>query len=82
MFAQAKQWVAESDSLLVIGSSLTVFSAYRLVLHALDSAANPSVARRVFVLNDGPTRADPFLSSGRLTKLAARAEHVLPLAFS
>lgn len=46
--------IAEADGLLVVGSSLTVFSAFRLVRLALDHMG----ANRVAVLNRGPTRPD------------------------
>lgn len=50
--AHASEVVNESDALLVVGSSLTVWSGYRLVRQAL-GARKP-----VYVVNLGPTRAD------------------------
>lgn len=44
--------VKESDSLLILGSTLTTFSGYRIALQAND--AGKSIA----VLNIGKTRAD------------------------
>ena len=44
--------VDESDALLVVGSSLTVWSGYRLVRAARDQG------KPVYILNIGPTRAD------------------------
>lgn len=49
---KVKQCVTESDSLLVLGSSLTVFSAYRVVLQALEEK------KHICIVNIGPTRAD------------------------
>lgn len=48
----AAQAVANADSLLVAGSSLQVFSAFRLV-RAAAAAALP-----IAIINNGPTRAD------------------------
>lgn len=45
-------WVDEADSLLVVGSSLTVFSGYRFVKRAL------AQDKPVGIVNLGPTRAD------------------------
>lgn len=50
--SHAMQVVAEADALLVVGSSLTVWSGYRLT-RAAREAGNP-----VYILNIGPTRAD------------------------
>ena len=50
--AHALQRVSESDALLVIGSSLTVWSGYRLA-RAVREAGRP-----LYILNIGPTRAD------------------------
>ncbi|XP_060532703.1 NAD-dependent protein deacylase Sirt4 [Cylas formicarius] len=44
--------VAHSDSLLVLGSSLSTFSGYRIVLQALEEKKNMAI------VNIGPTRAD------------------------
>jgi NAD+-dependent protein deacetylase sirtuin 4 len=44
--------VSEADALLVVGSSLTVWSGYRLVRAARDQG------KPVYILNIGPTRAD------------------------
>ena len=49
---QAFSLVEEADALLVVGSSLTVFSGYRFVRHA--AAAGIPVA----IVNRGPTRGD------------------------
>lgn len=50
--AHALQRVSESDALLVVGSSLTVWSGYRLA-RAAKEAGKP-----LYILNIGPTRAD------------------------
>lgn len=60
--------IAQADALMIVGSSLMVFSAYRLVRGA---------ARRgipVLAVNLGRTRADALIG----TKVAARAGAVLP----
>jgi NAD-dependent SIR2 family protein deacetylase len=49
---QARQAVAECDALLVVGSSLTVWSGYRFAKAAHDSG------KPLYILNIGPTRAD------------------------
>jgi NAD-dependent SIR2 family protein deacetylase len=49
---KAHDVVKESDALLVVGSSLTVWSGYRLVRLAREDA------KPVYILNLGPTRAD------------------------
>lgn len=65
---QAEAAVGNSDMVLVIGSSLMVFSAYRLVRNAA-LAGIP-----VFALNLGRTRADDLLSG----KIRAPAGEVVP----
>lgn len=55
--ANATRAIEEADAVLAIGSSLAVFSAFRLVRLALDRLGPSKVA----VLNRGPTRADPVL---------------------
>ena len=54
MTEQTKEIIKNADSLLVVGSTLAVFSAYRLVLQA-NKAGIP-----VAVINKGITRADPI----------------------
>ncbi|HKP52246.1 MAG TPA: NAD-dependent protein deacetylase [Chloroflexia bacterium] len=49
---RAFEVVKESDALLVVGSSLTVWSGYRLVRLAREDG------KPVYILNLGPTRAD------------------------
>lgn len=49
---KAHEVVKESDALLVVGSSLTVWSGYRLVRLAHEDG------KPVYILNLGPTRAD------------------------
>lgn len=49
---EAYSWVDEADCLLVVGSSLTVYSGRRFVIHA-DKHDKP-----VAIINSGPTRAD------------------------
>lgn len=49
---QVKKEINDCDSILVLGSSLTVFSAYRIVLQAND------LKKSVCIVNIGPTRGD------------------------
>ncbi|KAI4454881.1 nad-dependent protein lipoamidase sirtuin-4 [Holotrichia oblita] len=60
--------VSESDSLLVLGSSLFVFSGYRIVLQALEENKN------VAIVNIGKTRADDIVH----LKISAKCGDVLP----
>ena len=66
--ATAQQWVAEADALLVVGSSLMVFSGYRLCTLAA-GAGMPLLA-----INLGKTRADHLLT----VKAELVAEQALP----
>ena len=52
MLIRAKQLVEECDALLVVGSSLMVYSAFRLARAAATSGA------QLALLSVGPTRAD------------------------
>jgi NAD-dependent SIR2 family protein deacetylase len=54
--AEAMQLVDEAAGLLVVGSSLTVYSGYRFALRAHERG------KPVVALNRGVTRADPLLS--------------------
>jgi NAD-dependent SIR2 family protein deacetylase len=54
--AQAYAWIDEARSVLVVGSSLTVYSGRRFVIHA-DKNAKP-----VAIVNTGATRADDLAS--------------------
>jgi NAD-dependent SIR2 family protein deacetylase len=65
----SQRLVDESDALLVVGSSVMVFSSFRLCRSA--AAAGKPVA----AVNFGKTRADDLLSF----KLEHAAEHLLPL---
>ncbi len=65
---QAEKAIGSADAVLVIGSSLMVFSAYRLVRNAA-LAGIP-----VFALNLGRTRADELLTD----KVVAPASETMP----
>jgi NAD-dependent SIR2 family protein deacetylase len=65
---QALQWMDEADALLVVGSSLMVFSGYRFCKLAAE-AGKPIAA-----INAGKTRADDLIS----LKLALPIQEVLP----
>lgn len=71
--------VEASEAVLVVGSSLAVYSAYRLARAAKHAGAH------LALLNVGPTRADEFadlkveaLAGEALTRLAAHPSLVLP----
>jgi NAD-dependent SIR2 family protein deacetylase len=66
---QALAWLAQADALLVVGSSLMVFSGFRFCRLAAETG------KPIAALNLGKTRADHLLS----LKVEASAEHVLPL---
>lgn len=65
---QALAWMDEADALLVVGSSLMVFSGYRFC--KLAAAAGKPIA----AVNAGKTRADELIS----LKLVLPAQEVLP----
>lgn len=49
---QVRQEVSRADALLVLGSSLSTFSGYRIVLQAREEG------KKVGIVNIGTTRAD------------------------
>lgn len=63
-----RDFVSKSDSLLVLGSSLTVFSSFRVILQAIEEN------KKVAVVNIGPTRADSMVS----LKISAKCGDILP----
>ena len=77
--------LAASDALLVVGTSLTVWSAFRIVRAALarqQAAAQPitlasaaASACPVAIINDGPTRADGLVAPE--LRIAGRAGSLL-----
>lgn len=73
---QAYRWLDESDALLVLGTSLQVFSGFRFALRARDQK------KPVLIVNAGPTRADAFATvrvEGRLGAVLPRvADSVRP----
>ncbi len=87
--AEVDRRLAESDAVLVVGTSLTVWSAYRVIQAALKRAGEGSHTTvegaaaapcLVAVVNDGPTRADPLITPH--LRLAGRAGEVLPQLLS
>ncbi|XP_030075685.1 NAD-dependent protein lipoamidase sirtuin-4, mitochondrial isoform X2 [Microcaecilia unicolor] len=62
------QHLSESDAVLVVGSSLQVYSGYRFILAAYEKKLP------IAILNIGPTRADHLAS----VKVASRCGKVLP----
>ncbi|KAE8229172.1 hypothetical protein CF326_g5863 [Tilletia indica] len=81
---RATSLVEQSSSMLVVGSSLATYSAFRLIKQALDhppsssSSSLNSQQRELMVLNIGPTRADPLLSPK--AKMELGSSEVLSLA--
>ncbi|KAE8212163.1 hypothetical protein CF319_g9279, partial [Tilletia indica] len=82
---RATSLIAQSSSMLVVGSSLATYSAFRLIKQALDhppssssSSSLNSQQRELMVLNIGPTRADPLLSPK--AKMELGSSEVLSLA--
>lgn len=67
--AEALQWADEADAVLVVGSSLMVFSGYRFA--KLAAQTNKPIA----AINLGKTRADDLIG----LKVEASAVEVLPL---
>lgn len=65
---EAYRWVEESAALLVVGSSLEVFSGFRFVRRAKE------LGRAVAILNLGPSRGDALAD----LKLEAKAGELLP----
>lgn len=62
--------VDQCDSLLVLGSSLQVYSSYRFVLHANKNR------KPILIINIGPTRADPLPG---VVRLDVKIGNTLPL---
>ncbi|XP_018330727.1 NAD-dependent protein deacylase Sirt4 isoform X2 [Agrilus planipennis] len=62
------QAVTNSDSLLVLGSSLSVYSSYRIVLQAAEEKKN------IAIVNIGPTRADHCAH----LRISAKCGEILP----
>lgn len=65
---QVRKEVTSSDAIFVMGSSLTVYSSYRIILQARDEHKN------VAILNIGPTRADDIVN----IKVSTKCGDVLP----
>ena len=70
---EAVRMVEEADGMLVCGSSLQVFSAYRLVRRASDTG------KPIAILNIGPTRADDRADLRIEATLAATLTQLVPL---
>lgn len=63
-----KQSVSACDGLLVLGSSLSVFSGYRIILQAVDER------KKIAIVNIGPTRADNLIDF----KISGKCGDILP----
>lgn len=60
--------VSSSDAVFVLGSSLTVYSSYRIILQARDEH------KKIALLNIGPTRADDIVD----IKVSTKCGDILP----
>ncbi|KAJ8713022.1 hypothetical protein PYW08_008326 [Mythimna loreyi] len=60
--------VSSSDAVFVLGSSLTVYSSYRIILQARDEH------KKIALLNIGPTRADDIVDF----KISTKCGDILP----
>lgn len=65
---QVRNAVSSSDAVFVLGSSLTVYSSYRIILQARDEHKN------IALLNIGPTRADDIIQ----IKVSTKCGDILP----
>ena len=63
-----KRLVSDSDAILVIGSSLQVYSGYRFLLQAKEEG------KPISIINIGPTRADHLAD----LKISTKAGDILP----
>lgn len=68
---QITRMIIESDGLLVLGSSLFVFSGYRMVLQTRDCGLP------IAIVNIGPTRGD----DSALIKISAKCGDIIPKLF-
>lgn len=60
--------VSSSDAVFVLGSSLTVYSSYRIILQAKEAQ------KKIAILNIGPTRADDMVD----IKVSTKCGDILP----
>lgn len=65
---QVQDCVSNSDSILVLGSSLSVFSGYRIILQAKEEN------KKIMIVNIGPTRADKIVK----LRISAKCGDILP----
>ncbi|KAI8425440.1 hypothetical protein MSG28_007185 [Choristoneura fumiferana] len=65
---QVRSQVASSDAVFVLGTSLTVYSSYRIILQAKEEN------KEVVLLNIGPTRADNIVD----IKVSTKCGEILP----
>lgn len=65
---QVRNQVTSSDAVFVLGSSLTVYSSYRIILQAKEEGKD------IAILNIGPTRADDLVN----IKVATKCGDILP----
>lgn len=65
---QIRDEVTRCEALFILGSSLTVFSSYRIILQAKDEG------KYISILNIGPTRADDIVS----LKISTKCGDILP----
>lgn len=65
---EIERCLTDSDAILVLGSSLAVFSGYRFILQAQKEN------KKIAIVNIGPTRADKITG----LKISARCGDILP----
>lgn len=65
---EVRSQVASTDAVFVLGTSLTVYSSYRIILQAKEEN------KEVVVLNIGPTRADNIVN----IKVSTKCGDILP----
>lgn len=65
---EVRNKVTSSDALFVLGSSLTVYSSYRIILQAKEEC------KAIALLNIGPTRADDIVN----LKISTKCGDILP----
>ncbi len=69
---KVKRQMSSSSALLILGSSVSVYSAYRIVLQAVETK------KAICIVNIGETRADSHTD----LKIQAKCGEILPLALS
>lgn len=63
--------IEQCDRLLLVGTTLATYSAFRLFKRALE------LSKPILILNVGPTRADPYVERPEVEKIEWKAGEVL-----